>query len=419
MKKIITLLVLSANFAFSQETTISLDSCIAQARRNYPLIQQNNLLSESERNNIRGINENWYPKLTFSANAAYQTEVIQFNLPGFNVQIPHDTYMSTLALDQTLYDGGQTRSQKRIESLNTVTETLKNEVEMYKVVDRVSNLYSNILLTRENLQVLKTYKNDIENKQKNLSASVQNGLALQSSIDELDAESLKTEQSIIETQENLSALYKTLSLYINQPLSDAVVLTTIPVGGIMKRTEVNRPELKMLSAQKELLDARYNMINKMALPRISITAAANYGRPGPNFINQELRFFGNAALNVRWNINSLYGLSREKSKLSVNQRMLDVQTEVFNFNLAATLNTQTAQINSLQEMITRDKQIVEKRHNVTVTASKQLENGSITTSDYLLQLNAEMQATLNQKIHEIRLMSAISNYNTTQGINNF
>ncbi|MGZ4158085.1 MAG: TolC family protein, partial [Bacteroidia bacterium] len=85
----------------------------------------------------------------------------------------------------------------------------------------------------------------------------------------------------------------------------------------------------------------------------------------------------------------------------------------------STMLTQTAQINSLKDMIEKDKQIVEKRKSIKETASAQLANGSITTTDYLTQLNAEMQAELNQKVHEIKLMNAITNYNSTKGINNF
>ncbi len=99
--------------------------------------------------------------------------------------------------------------------------------------------------------------------------------------------------------------------------------------------------------------------------------------------------------------------------------MIDVQKEVFEFNLKTQLATQSAQINSLKNIIEKDKLIIEKRHNIKLTAGLQLENGSITSTDYLTELNAEMQALLNQKIHEIKLMNMITSYNTSKGINNF
>jgi hypothetical protein len=168
-----------------------------------------------------------------------------------------------------------------------------------------------------------------------------------------------------------------------------------------------------------MLDVRHKLNTKSAFPRLAISAEGAYGRPGPNFLNQDLRFFSQAAVSLKWNIGSLYNLSNEKQNINISKQMVDVQKEVFEFNLKTAMITQSAQINSLHEIIEKDKLIIEKRHHIRETASKQLETGSITSTDYLTELNAEMQATLNEKIHEIKLMNAITNYNTTKGINNF
>ncbi len=419
MKKILSLLIVAqlGFISFGQKSSLTLDSCVAWAKKQYPLLKQNNLISANSEVNKKGINENWLPQLSFMAKGNYQSEVVVF--PGMNISFPHDTYLASLSLNQNLYDGGQTKQQKVIENIAANLDLQKNEVELYRLIDQVNQLYVTILLSRENLNVLNIYKNNIDNRLKNLKAAQENGLALQSSLDELEAESLKTEQNIIEAKDNLSAIYSTLSIFIGQPVTDASELAPVPLGGKTVATEVVRPELKMLDLQKELLDNRFKQTNNFALPKVSLYADANYGRPGPNFLNQNLRGFANAGIMVKWNVSSLYGLSREKNRLSINQQMLDVQREVFLFNLNNALTTQTTQIKSIKEIIEKDKQIVEKRHNVTTTASSQLENGKITVTDYLTQLNAELQATLNQKIHEIRLMNAMTNYNTTKGITNF
>ncbi|MNE85399.1 hypothetical protein D3C80_1823940 [compost metagenome] len=66
-------------------------------------------------------------------------------------------------------------------------------------------------------------------------------------------------------------------------------------------------------------------------------------------------------------------------------------------------------------MIEKDDIIIEKRHSVTTTATSQMENGKITVVNYLSQLNAELQAKLNKKVHEIKRMNAISTINATSG----
>ena len=292
-------------------------------------------------------------------------------------------------------------------------------MELYKLIDRVNQLYVTILLTRENIKVLSIYNEDIGNKRIILNEAVKNGMMLQSSLDELEAEELKSGQSIAEAKDNISALYLTLGMFINKKVDDQTEFSSEPIVSAMKEDELNRPELKLFDAQKAMLDARHKLVNKSALPKIAISGEGAYGRPGPNFLNQELRFFGQAGISLKWNIGSLYNLSNEKQNNNINKQMVDVQKEVFEFNLRTALLTQSAQINSLKNMIQTDKLIIEKRHNIKETAAAQLANGSITTTDYLTQLNAEMQAVLNQKIHEIKLMNAVTTYNSTKGINNF
>ncbi len=417
MKRLTLLLLVISSLSFGQNNTLSLDSCLQMAKRNYPLTKQNGLITEIEKNNLNNDNKLWLPKLSFAANYTYQTETI--SIPAFGVSLPNDSYLSSLALEQNVFDGGQIHSQKRLDRLNSENELQKNSVELYKLADRITQLYSNILLSRENLKTLNIYKDDVGNKKTIISASYKNGMVLQSNVDALEAEELKTEQSIEETKENIKAYYQSLSTYINQSIDDSTKFLSTPILNVTKGDELNRPELKAFETQKAVWDARHKLNNSAALPRLTIGGQYSYGRPGPNFINQDLRFFGQASVNLKWNIASLYSLNNEKQNISINKQMIDVQKEVFELNLKNTMLTQNAQITSLKTIIEKDKQIVEKRHNIRLTASKQLENGSITSTDYLLELNAEMQAILNQKVHEVRLMTAITNYNTSKGINNF
>jgi len=415
MKKNLLLLLFFTSILSFGQVTLSLDSCIQMAKRNYPLIKQNNLIEESGKNMEKADAKNWLPKLSFISKASYQTEVVEF----LGVSFPHDSYLAALDLEQTLFDGGQIHQQKTLDKLNSETDLLKNEVELYKLIDRIDQLYSSILLTRESINTLSIYKEDINNKKTVLSASVINGMSLQSNLDELEAEELKTEQSLIEATENNKALYQSLGMFINKTIDDNTLLAMEPIMSTSKGDEITRPELKLFDSQKAMLEARYKLSNKMVLPKIAVSGEGAYGRPGPNFLNQDIRFFGQAAISLKWNIGGLYFHSTEKQNYTINAQMVDVQKEVFEFNLNTTLLTQTAQINSLKDILEKDKLILEKRKSIKETAATQLANGSITSTDYLIQSNAEMQAVLNQKVHEIKLMNAISNYNSTKGINNF
>lgn len=414
MRTLLTgLLLFSLSSGFAQ--SISLDSCISWAKANYPAIQQNEIYVLQQEQNEKALRENWMPKIGFQAQAVYNTEVVQFNFPGMNIHFPHDTYMGVINVEQTIIDGGTTKAQKTIEGINTELSIQQNEVDLYKIVDRVNQVYVNILLGRENVKILELYKEDLTNRFKNMKVAVDNGTVLESSLDELEAEILKTDQNLIESKYSLSGLYKTLSFYINKPVNENTIMSLTPIGGNSAIVEISRPELHMFELQSKLLDERFSLTNSYALPRISIGVAGNYGRPGPNFLNQDLRFFGSANVTLKWNVSSLYGLKREHTKLELSQNLLEVQRSVFLYNLQSSMNTQTAQLDALSELIDKDEVIIEKRHSVTQTATSQMENGKITVANYLTQLNAELQAQLNKKVHEIRKMNAISTINTTSG----
>ncbi len=215
MKRLTLLLLTISSLCFAQKTTLSLDSCVQMAKRNFPLIKQNNLIEQSSINAQNVDSKNWLPKLAFTSRANYQSEVIQFGLQSF----PHDSYLSALSLEQTLFDAGQIKQQKLLDKLNGDNELLKNEIELYKLIDRVNQIYSSILVTRENIKTLNIYKDDIGNRKMILTAAVKNGLSLQSNLDELEAEELKAEQSITEATDNVNALYESLGLFINKPVN--------------------------------------------------------------------------------------------------------------------------------------------------------------------------------------------------------
>jgi outer membrane protein TolC len=263
--------------------------------------------------------------------------------------------------------------------------------------------------------MLAIFKDNLMNRRKNLIPAVENGLSLSSSLDEIDVEIMKLDQNVIETTQNLQALYRGLSILTGKTINEGSEFILVALGSQNKKT-VSRPELTLLEQQESLLDYKYSMATKMALPKITLNVAGNYGRPGPNFINQELRAFGSAGINVRWNISTLYGLSREKSRYELNKDLIQIQREAFILNTTLTSITYEKQIEAMNELILKDAQIIEKRAAISKVYSTQLDNGKITVSQYLVQLNEEMTAKLNQKIHEIKRMNAQSLYYTTMGL---
>jgi outer membrane protein TolC len=77
----------------------------------------------------------------------------------------------------------------------------------------------------------------------------------------------------------------------------------------------------------------------------------------------------------------------------------------------AQLRQKAAEINKYAQLVESDNAIIELRRSVTEAAKAQLENGVITASDFLLQVNAEDQARQSRIFHQLQLLQARVEYN--------
>ena len=78
-----------------------------------------------------------------------------------------------------------------------------------------------------------------------------------------------------------------------------------------------------------------------------------------------------------------------------------------------TVKQQLREIEKLKELIEKDKNIIEIRTKVKENAKYQLENGIITSSDFITELDAEDQAKQNLLIHMVQLLKAEETYKLT------
>lgn len=396
--------------------SITLDECLTLATNNYPLAKQKGYLQAIGLNNQKGINGSWLPQINFNLKATYQSEVPSFDFEGFpSIVFPKDQYSFGLQVNQTIFDGGLSNQQKNTDKANTETEIQKNEVELYKVREKILQLYGNILLTKESIEVLNSYANDIESRQMKMSSSVRNGLMLQSDLDELDAEMLKTDQKKIDVHSKLKTLCQVLTLFINRTVDENTTFADLPPSSELTNEEIMRPELKMFSFQQGLLGERIKLSTSKTHPKLSAFGDGAYGRPGFDFLNQKMRFFGLVGISLTWNVSSLYNLSYDRNNLEIQQKMIDEQRDLFQLNLNSTLIQQNGEIEKLKEMSKIDDAIISKRISISKTKANQLDNGTITTTDYLSELNEEKQATLTQRMHQIQLGIAVATLNITTG----
>jgi outer membrane protein TolC len=391
---------------------LTLDSAYAAARKNYPLIKQKDLIRQTTNLTIENLRKGYLPQVSLSGQATYQSDVTKIDVPvpGIKIEPPgKDQYKVLADVNQVIYDGGQIKQQQVLQELNAVVEEQRLKVELYKLQERVNQLYLGILFLDAQIAQVNLIQQDIQTGIRKVEAQVQNGVAFRSNLLVLQAEQLKTSQRLIELKASRKGLLQTLSLFMGQDLNENIALQTPSIEGLIT-PEIKRPEMKFYSDQLKALDHRYKIIRSSNLPRTSLFVQGGYGRPGLNLLKNEFDFFYITGIRFNWSLSGLYTRKREKQLVEVNKKIVDIQKETFVFNTNTQIRQQRSEIDKMYELVQTDNEIIELRSKIKESARAQLENGVITSNDYLREVNAEDQARQTQIAHQLQLLQAQINY---------
>jgi len=419
MKRLLLLLLI----AFSLDTgaqplqQLSLATAWELVQKNYPAVKQKDLVRQTAGISVENLQKGFLPQFSISGQATYQSDVtsVPISIPGFSIEAPNkDQYKLVADVNQLIYDGGLTREQKALQQLNAKVEDQKVEVELYKVKERINQLFLSILYLDEQLKQVELVKKDIETGIKKVEAQVQNGVAFKSNLNMLKAELLKTGQRTVEISTSRKGLVAALSLFVGQELNEQVQLEQ-PGSLLVADHNIDRPELKLYSEQENLISQQDKLIQAKNQPKASLFAQAGYGRPGLNMLKNEFAFYSIGGLRFNWSLGGLYTKKKEKEQVQVNKKIVEVQKETFLLNTNAQLKQQQAEIDKLQQLISSDEAIIALRITVTEAAKAQLENGVITANDFLKEVNAEDMARQSLITHRVQLLQSQINYQTILG----
>lgn len=409
-------LLLLMSFANGQIKTISIEDCYRLAQENFPLIKRQALILKSKDYSIEIISKGYLPQVNINGQASYQSEVTQIPIQIPNNPIPalsKDQYRLYGELSQVLFDGGIIKSQKESQEAASKVEEQQLKVELYALKNRINQLYFGILLIDQQLAQNQLFKKDIQLGIEKVEAAIQNGTSLRSGADALKAELLNAEQRKIELEAGKKAFIDMLSMFIQQPLDVEINLVQPLNPSLIEK--INRPELSLFDFQNQGLQIQQKMLRAKNLPKLNFFVQGGAGRPALNMLSNNLEAYYLFGLRMTIPLTGFYTFKDEKASINIKQQDIEIQKEVFLFNTQLELKQQSAEIAKFQKLLFSDDEIVALRNNIKKTALAQLENGVITSNDYIKETIAEDQARQRKNLHEVQLLMARYDSKTTEG----
>lgn len=413
-KKLLLLSVLAVLFPAVRAQ--SLEECRQAAEHNYPIIRQYDLIARTTELTVRNIQKAWFPQISVTAQGSYQNKVTAWpeNLQGLFAQmglqlqgLNQDQYKVGIDVRQTLFDGGTIGSLREIARGEGAVQAAQTEVDLYKIGQRVHEMYFALLLLDEQLRLNADANALLRSNEQQLAAMLKSGTASAGDFENVKAERLSAEQQQTELLSQRQTLQRLLSLFCGIPV-DSIHRPAVPN---LPSGENKRPELRLFDCRLQLTDAKEKALDAQLLPQLGLFAQGYYGNPGLNLFEDMMKrrwsWNGIAGLKLTWNLSALYTHRNEKSKLRVQRELIENARQQFLFNNRLDETQQSENVRRFRAIAQRDGEIIALRTAVRKAAESKLAHGIIDVNGLLREINKENAAKTQQAIHEIDMLKAM------------
>lgn len=440
MKKMMALaFVVLPVLLYPEAKSISLDWCQDAARANYPLIRQYGLIAEAERYSVNAAITGFLPRLTASGKATNQSDVtsLSIKIPGVSVPAPStEQYQVTGEISETLWDGNVSLSQRSIAKASADADRKNLEVNLYALRDRVNQVFFAILLFDTQLAQNDLLMQELDTNYNRVRAYVDNGIATRTDLDEIKLEKLNAAQNrtaLLSARKSYRAMLERMvgekidegsvfstpaDLAMSSTTATAVAADGSPVGdgahdgaysgdgaGPSPAAD-RRPEFALFDAKVDLLGTQKKLVLAGVQPKVSAFLQAGYGKPALNMLSDDPDTFWVGGIRFSWPLDGFYTIKDNLGKIDTDIAGMKVQRDLFAYNQSLASDQQRSEIEKLRAMLADDEEIIALRSSIKATAEKRVENGTMSVSDLVREINAESQARQMKSLREVQLLSA-------------
>jgi outer membrane protein TolC len=397
---------------------ITLWQCYDSAAAATPLSAEREIYSEMTRLRDNNLASSWMPALDLGGSFNYQSDVVDLSQmlgsmplpPGSLPAVPHEQYRATVDLSQVIWDGGLTRKAREVEKVISELNIQQSEADIYRLREQVNNYFFSLLLARSQSEVIAVLISELNERIREASSGVVNGVLTPVTLDVLKAELIKAEQ----TADELARRQEALAMALGQVtgitgLEDAVLILPDPV--VTGSEAVDNPDLRLFDTRSRQIEVSRELLKSQRMPRLFGFAQAGYGNPpGNNFLSDKADLYYSFGAGLKWNIWDWNKNGNERRSLTLQQQLLEVRKTSVSEALQRLLTLKMSEIVALRDASARDEEIISLRSRIAAVAASQLGNGTITASQYMTELNNEKQAVIAAAARKISIARAETEY---------
>ncbi len=400
--------------------SLSLTEAYGILEERYPLLRNGDLLRQIEQNQKAQIDAEGKPLISLKADGRLQSETINLEsdnpMSSLNISRPLVSVQTYLEASYLLLDGGIKEARQNLVTAQAKTELQQQEVDRFQLRERVNQLFLAISALREQEVLFDLSLRDLVARQEQVKAGVEYGVLLPTELTKL----LVKEQELLAQQDNLNyqltGAIQSLEQLLDLPLSPSVSLTYPSLGAANLLPAIQRPEQQLFQLKQEAVLAQVQLVDSERKPKLQLFAQAGIGYPNPlNLLDGNVAPYGIIGAGFSWKLVDWDKTRLQKETFQLQATQLQNARETFEFNLSQGEAQYRAEMERINAQIIRDEKIAILQAEILEQMAVQLDEGVITSADYVNQLNAELRARQNKAIHEVQLLQTQLTFWNTWG----
>jgi outer membrane protein TolC len=403
---------------------VDLPSAYELAAAADPRVAQLRLEAAQTELRLRDLELERRPAISIEGQAQYQSQIVELPLtiPGRpKPAAPKDTFDAYVRLEQPLFDATR-EARIGVERARLAESEARVRTAMYGLRSEVSEAFFAAMLLQEREAQIATAITDLEARLEETKIRVVERAALPGDAAAIEATLLQRRQDAAGLRASRRAALARLAELTGRAISpdDTLVMPDLaaPLVAVHDRlaTLRARPELAQLARTRERLDAQKAVIRAGERPLVSAYGRAGAGKPGFNFLDNEVNPYFVAGVRVQWRPFDWGRRDREQRIAELQQDALAADEAHLARSFERAVQNDLAAIEHLTAIGDDDDRIVTLRELIESETRVRLAEQVVTAADYVDKQTDVLDARLLRAAHRVELAQAQARVLNTLGV---
>ncbi|MBP9875141.1 MAG: TolC family protein, partial [Haliscomenobacter sp.] len=216
---------------------------------------------------------------------------------------------------------------------------------------------------------------------------------------------------------DIRAMFRILEALTGERYDDQAELLIPDLSAFQWQTGLERPELRLFQLQQDQTLTAEQLLEARRKPKAGAFLQTGVGYPNPlNFFEDQLSPFAVAGVQLSWKILDWEQTRRDRELLQVQRALIETQKAHFVQQLNLLDGKYQEDAAGLEALIRSQEAIAQRQERIRMESAAQLEQGTLSATDYLSELNAELQTQLQLETYRLQIQQLKVDFLTLKGL---